>query len=79
MRVNKIRETSEYGELFDVALPIRFYFNKDGSFDGIDVHVEGASQRDKDLVEELCKKLAEALGIGYFYSVSKENNDENEG
>jgi len=60
MKVNKIEETENYGCIFDVALPVRFYFNKDGSFDGIEVAVEKASDRDQALVEELMKRLVEA-------------------
>jgi len=61
MKVNKIEETKEYGVVFDVELPVRFYFNKDGSFDGIEVTVERASERDVELIKELMVMLSEAF------------------
>lgn len=60
MRVSKVIETKVYGAIYTVALPIRFFFNKDGSYDGLDVHVKGASERDQELIKELMIKLVEA-------------------
>ena len=28
--------TTEYGEVVEIRVPVRFYFNKDGSFDGVE-------------------------------------------
>ena len=71
MKVNKITNLKNYGVIFDVGYPIRFYFKKDGSFDGIEVVVENASDRDHLLIKELCLKLARALKITHYYEVEK--------
>lgn len=60
MKVSKVIETKVYGAIYTVALPVRFFFNKDDSYDGIEVHVEGALERDQELVKELMVKLSEA-------------------
>lgn len=61
IKVSKITNTPNYGIIYDVDLPIRFFFNKDGSFDGIEAHVEDALERDQKLIAELCRDLAAAL------------------
>ena len=73
IRVNKIKGFNKYGEVFDIGFPTRFYFNKDGSFDGIEVSVEGGSERDNVLVRELCLKLAQATGITHYYKAERED------
>jgi len=78
LRVNKIVPTkSEYGLIYDVALPIRFFFSKDGSFDGIEVSVEKATEQENKIVEDLLKELAQATGKQYYRLVGKVE-DENE-
>lgn len=74
-RVNKIEETANYGNIFDVFFPVRFYFNKDGSFDGIEVTQENPTKRDEELIEELCEKLAKATGIEYVYRAEEKEED----
>ena len=74
MKVNKIEQTKQYGAIFDVGLPVRFYFNKDGSFDGIEVSVETATKRDQKLISELCLMLAKATGINYTYTIKSNDN-----
>jgi len=76
LMVNKIKGFGGYDEVFDIGFPTRFYFNKDGSFDGIEVSVEGGSERDNLLVRELCLKLARATGITHYYKA--ESDDEND-
>lgn len=77
IKVHKIEETKNYGNIFDVNLPVRFYFDKDGSFDGIEVYVENATERDKQLIEELCTKLGKATEIKFTYKKER-NKDDNE-
>lgn len=48
MKVSKVIETKVYGEIYTVALPVRFFFNKDGSYDGIEVYVEGPRNATKN-------------------------------
>ncbi len=58
-KILKVLETSVYGENFMVEFPVRFFFDKDGSFDGLDINTEHAPERDQALVKELCEKLSE--------------------
>ena len=76
IKVSKITDTPNYSIIYDVNLPVRFFFKNDGSFDGIEVHVEDALERDKTLIAELCSDLCKALGIKFGYTIEKE--DENE-
>lgn len=83
MKVNKIEETKHYGNIFDVFLPVRFFFNKDGSFDGIEITQEKPTgrcasrsyKRDEELIEELCNKLAISTGIEYVYRAEEKEED----
>jgi len=70
MKVSKVLETEQYGNIYSVDLPIRFFFNKDGSYDGIEVHVENTSDRDQELVKELCEKLTQTLPSSEKYEPS---------
>ena len=72
MNINKISNTPQYETIFDVSLPIRFYFNYGGGFDGIEVMVEDATERDQELVEELLLILAKATGIKFKYKVERD-------
>jgi len=71
LKVNKL-STKQYHTIFDVHLPIRFFFNADGSFDGIEVSVEDASERDEKLADELCQTLGSAVGIPFKYTILRE-------
>lgn len=61
-RVVKIANTPNYGTVFSVNLPVRFFFNEDGSYDGIEVHVEHATPNEQALITELCQMLRDARG-----------------
>lgn len=54
LKVYKINETDVYGKIIVVNLPIQFYFNKDGSYDGFEIDVDEATEKEKELVGELC-------------------------
>lgn len=72
LKVNKIVPTKgEYGLIFDVALPVRFYFNKDGTFDGIEISAEKTNEKEGKLAEELCQELAQATGKQSYKLVGK--------
>jgi len=77
LKVNKIENTLEYGVIYDLGLPIRFYFKKDGSFDGIEIFSQHASKRDHKLIDELLQKLGEAIGINHTYLVEAHKEEPN--
>lgn len=75
MKVNKIVPTKgEYGLIYDVALPVRFYFNKDGSFDGIEFSVEKATEEERSLVDALLKELPSSMGKYHYHLVGENAN-----
>ena len=61
--VVKTADTKFYGDIFDVTLPVRFYFNKDGSFDGIEVYVADATESEQKLVIELCAMIHKSRSL----------------
>ena len=54
MKIYKIKETNVYGKIFVIDLPIQFFFNKDGTYDGFEIDVRDATENEKDLVREFC-------------------------
>ena len=51
------RTTPSYSEVYTVNLPVEFYFNFDGTFDGIEVTVAAATEFENNLIGELCDAL----------------------
>ena len=54
------KEDSEYGDIYRVKFPVTFYFNKDGTYDGLGFDTEDITEEEVDLLEELLDKLAES-------------------
>lgn len=50
-------EDSEYGDVYKVEFPITFYFNKDGTYDGLEFDTKNITDEEIDLLEELVYKL----------------------
>lgn len=64
-KIRKIpSSTGSYQPIYEVKLTTKFFFLKDGTFDGIEVDVEGRPKEEQKLVLELCRKLAEARALG---------------
>jgi len=59
-RITK-EKSKVYAKVYKTDLQTNFYFNKDGTFDGIGIDVRGTTKEEKRLVEELCRELAETL------------------
>ena len=57
LNVIKVENTPNYGAIYTVSLPVRFYFNKDGGYDGIEFATEGATENELSLIKELLEKL----------------------
>jgi hypothetical protein len=56
----KSRKSKQYSAIYTLRLPIDFFFNKDGSFDGIGIDVSSevkTTSHEKNVVKELCNKL----------------------
>lgn len=60
VKVIKVIETKVYGPIFTVHLPVRFFFNRDGSYDGLEVYVKDASDGEQELIRELIEMLVAA-------------------
>jgi len=52
------RLISKYGAIYDVSVPVRFFFNKDGSYDGLEFAVEGCNSKEVEVIRELTLRLA---------------------
>lgn len=55
-----------------MTLPVRFFFRKDGSFDGIEIYVEHALERDIKLSDELLRDLSKALDLRFGYTIERD-------
>ena len=54
LKVYKINETKVYGKIFCIDLPIQFFFNTNGTYDGFEIDVRDATEKEKELVKEFC-------------------------
>jgi len=61
-----VRSSKLYSAIFKVDMPIEFFFNKKGMFDGIGVDVEKATKEERYVIEQLCRKIQnfETYGFG---------------
>lgn len=60
-KVVKVENTPNYGVIYTVMLPVRFYFNKDGSYDRICFDARKTTEKESELVKELNDKLGNNL------------------
>jgi len=49
---------SDFGTIYDVNVSVRFFFNKDGSYDGLEFAVQGCNDKEIELLRELTLRLA---------------------
>lgn len=56
--VKKLKpKTDAYSVIYCVSYPCRFYFNKDGTYDGLEFETIGITDEEAFLIEELLDKL----------------------
>lgn len=54
-------EDGQYSDIYEVKIPVSFYFNKDGTYDGLAFYTEDITEEEAKILEELLDKLAEDL------------------
>jgi len=69
LKAYKINETENYGKIFVMNLPIQFFFNKDGSYDGFEIDVMNTTKNEKKITEEFCKMFPGK----YHYTIEEDN------
>lgn len=62
LRITKRKgiEDGGYSDIYTVTLPVAFYFDKEGMYDGLSFETEDITEKEAELVEELLDKLADA-------------------
>lgn len=60
MRITKRSgiEDGEYSDIYNVKFPVTFYFDNDGTYDGLAFDTEDATKDEVKLLEELLDKLS---------------------
>ena len=55
----KVREIASetYGRVIEIRLPTRYYWNKDGTFDGFEMTISKMSKEDFVLVQEVLQQM----------------------
>lgn len=54
-------EDGQYSDIYEVKLPVSFYFDKEGVYDGLSFATEDITEEEVGLLEELLDKLEEDL------------------
>lgn len=54
-------EAGEYGDIYKVTIPVTFYFDKEGVYDGLAFDTEDITEEEAETLEELLDKLEEDL------------------
>lgn len=55
----KVREipSESYGRVIEIRLPTRYYWNKDGTFDGFEMTISKVSEADMILIQEVLQQM----------------------
>lgn len=55
----KVREipSENYGRVIEIRLPTRYYWNKDGTFDGFEMTISKVSEADMVLIQEVLQQM----------------------
>ncbi len=55
----KVREipSENYGRVIEIRLPTRYYWNKDGTFDGFEMTISKVSESDMVLIQEVLQQM----------------------
>lgn len=75
LRITK-RKGKEYSEIYDVTFPVTFYFNEDGTYDGLSFDTEDVTNEEAKLIEELLDKLADSEDMSVTDEIDDEKIDE---
>ena len=70
IKIYKINETKNYGKCFVTNLPVKFFFNKDGSYDGFEINVCNCTEKEKKLLEEFCRMFPDK----FYYTIEEDEN-----
>ena len=71
LRVTK-RKSVEYNDIYEVTLPVTFYFDTEDAYDGLSFETDDITEEEAVLLEELLDRLADAEDM----SVTDEQMDD---
>ena len=64
VQIQAIKPKADYREIIQVNVPTRFYWNPDGSFDGIEFEFrQELTEWELEMVDDCLEAIAPALGI----------------
>ena len=64
-QIEALQPKSDYREILQVNVPVRFYWNPDGTFDGIEIgeFKEKLTEWEKDMLNQILNAMKPAMGI----------------